>query len=104
MQYEWRLHLDRTPGRVGLAVTIYRDLPNGSIEVMDGGDTITTYAPTVPVKPTLYLPDDSMLQLFVDAAAKRGMKHQGGYTDGELEATKKHLEDMRTLVLDHGKQ
>ncbi len=50
-----------------------------------------------PRTPTLSLPPE-VLQALADGLADSGYKPSGGFTDGKLEATEKHLEDMRTLV------
>lgn len=54
------------------------------------------------VKPFMKLPEDQtreLIQGFLDVARDEGMKpHNESHTEGKLEATSKHLEDMRTLV------
>lgn len=49
--------------------------------------------------PSLFLTPQA-LQAFSDALNSQGFKPQGGFVEGKLEATEKHLEDMRTLVLE----
>lgn len=51
-------------------------------------------------KPTLRL-DDDMFMALVDAIHNNGYKpREGKYTEGKLEATEKHLDDMRKIVFE----
>ena len=62
------------------------------------GDTAVEIGEGVcPDKPTLRLGPEE-LQGLVDALSEKGIKPKQGFIEGKLEATDKHLEDMRRLV------
>lgn len=89
------------PGRLDRAIYIYTRYPNGDI-LLNHGDTeeLVPYgASSSTIKPTLRL-SHNQLQELANALDKQGFKPQKGFLEGELIATKKHLEDMRTLVFE----
>lgn len=61
--------------------------------------TTTQVSNTEAVKdnPTMRL-DDEMFMALVDAIHSKYKPSEGKFTEGKLEATEKHLEDMRKLV------
>jgi len=59
--------------------------------------TLINNAQAVEDKPSLRL-DDEMFFALVDAIHRDYKPSQGKFTEGKLEATEKHLEDMRKLV------
>lgn len=58
--------------------------------------------PMMPVKPTLSIPSmdmEDLIQAFVDEAHKNGVKPPEPHRlEGEIQATKYHLEDLRSLL------
>lgn len=65
--------------------------------VQRGGETIEYFEDGVVKEPSFKL-NREQLQAFANALNEMGMNPQKEYTDGKLEATEKHLEDMRQLV------
>lgn len=70
----------------------------------DGEHLISTIVPEgiEPVKPFLKVPlpfKQVFIKSFVDYASNNGIKpKEASFTEGKLEATEKHLEDMREIV------
>lgn len=93
MRNNWIIKIQDSGFKTSKDVYIFLPLPNGKIETFDG--KVQDYGVTIP--PSLEL-EDEQLQLFADALDKSGYKPQKGFLEGKLEATSKHLEDMRSLV------
>ena len=62
---------------------------NGIVETIPNGGQI--------IYPTLRL-EQYLLQELANELDKKGFKPKEGFLDGKLQATEKHLEDMRTIV------
>ena len=79
-------------------IFIFRRVGNKT-EMLNGDGTATFYeeGSAVVDKPTLSLNPET-LQAFADELAYIGIKPQKGFLEGKIEATEKHLEDMRKLV------
>lgn len=82
---------------LGVDIYIYRKLPEGRIEVLHSGDVTTVADLGAHLKPSLSLNDDQF-KLLIDAIHKDYKPSEGKYTEGKLEATERHLEDMRELI------
>lgn len=93
MDYDWRVKITDVGYKLEKDIYIFRKLSNGKIDVLGVGEIEDGIAP----KPTLSL-TDSQLQEFADVLAQNGFKPLKGFLEGKLNATEKHLEDMRTLV------
>lgn len=86
------------PGyKITREIFIYRRAGIGKTEVLRSGGMVETIDTGVKPEPTLELFPET-LQALANALAEVGIKPQEGYLEGKLEATEKHLEDMRTLV------
>ena len=93
----WKATVQFIPGRLATALFVYRRLPDGRTEVVHG-DTVETPEVEATMKPTLELMPD-MAQAILVALSESGVKlPEASFTEGKLEATEKHLEDMRNLV------
>ena len=68
----------------------------GTVNVLHG-DVFEKVENGGQTKPTISLSHVTIQQL-VDELDKMGYKPQKGFLEGKLEATEKHLEDMRELV------
>lgn len=80
-------------------IIIYRRLPNGDTEILD-----SKMEPSIISRdgaynePTLRI-QESFLPLLMKALNDMGVKlPDKAFNEGKLEATERHLEDMRTLV------
>ena len=65
----------------------------------DGTFTVVQHEPVDFVKPTISIPEDWAAALAV-AIQECGLPAGKSYDRGKLEATEKHLEDMRNLVFE----
>jgi hypothetical protein len=92
----WKVQIIDRPGMFGKDLHIFRTDHTGEMfhlyskgeeQVGKGG-----YADA-----SLHLTEE-MLQGLADQLLSMGIKPQQGFVEGKLEATEKHLEDMRTLV------
>ena len=78
-------------------IYILRDTQNQKCELLRNGNWVEIDSYSTDEKPTLeLLPEE--LQMLADELNKNGFKPQKGFLEGKLEATDKHLEDMRKLV------
>ncbi len=70
----------------------------GRVHLMQGEDKIIILDEGVAApEPTLKLTNEA-LQAFATALNEQGINPKKEFLDGKLEATEKHLEDMRSLV------
>lgn len=110
MKNEWRINVASMPGRLHVAVSIWRDVHRGMIELMhiqeDGEVTIQTISQDGQCSgsevATMIIRGDEfegIIQAFVAYSRNKGFKDSNeSFAEGKLKATEKHLEDMRTLV------
>lgn len=78
--------------------------------VVRRGEFLTSDGKTVPLdeaahsdKPTIILSEDEA-QALVEQLSQRGVKAQRGYLEGKLEATERHLADIREVAKLKGNQ
>jgi hypothetical protein len=75
---------------------IYIFRKNGNkVEMYDG--SVSDIDGAIPAKPTLSLSPESLQEL-ANVLDKQGFSPKEGFVEGKLQATEKHLEDMRKLV------
>ncbi len=80
-------------------IYVHRRLPNGDVEVQynDIGKTFPRGS-AIPIEPSFKLSRE-MLEEFADELSNMKFKpKEASYTQGKLESTEKHLEDMRNIV------
>lgn len=81
-----------------LVIRYSGDYPGASYLTKDGWKTKEKDT-MLSIDETMLWNDDDLQQL-VSEVAKQGIKpKEASFTEGKLEATEKHLQDMRTLVL-----
>lgn len=106
---QWKLNVHTIPGRIDVAVTIWRKAGQNysQIEVLHITETGDVLATTVPQDGTVSSPTliiqagefDSLVSAFVAYAREKGFRDANEtYNEGKLQATERHLEDMRTLL------
>ena len=79
-------------------IFMYHDVYGNKIEmVAKGGDTLEVFEDGTVKDPSFKLTREQ-LQAFANALNDMGISPQKEYIEGKLEATEKHLEDMRKLV------
>lgn len=94
----WKIEIKTAPATTGHEIWIYRPTFQGKVEILqpDMTTVITFDQGSIDVKPTLKL-DHFIFQSLVDAI--HGFKpSEGKFTEGKLEATERHLADMRQLL------
>lgn len=102
-QTDWKVRIDSPISRFGIDIWIYRRLTNGKTEILQGGNepstTIIEYgAADSSLAPTLRL-DGGVDKELLQALVKYGVKlPEQSFLEGKLEATEKHLADMRKLA------
>lgn len=90
---EWQIKIVDPGYKFTREIYISRRLPNGNAEFLGTGEVEVGATP----KPSLELTPEQ-LQAFSDALNANGFKPQDGFTEGKLEATERHLLDMRKLL------
>lgn len=75
-------------------IYIFRKRNDNKIEMLNGD--MYEYG-NLGIKPTISLTNEQ-LTLLVSEITKQGINPIKEFTQGKLEATEKHLEDMRTLL------
>jgi hypothetical protein len=100
-QYNWKIQVDQIPGRLAKRIWVFRPKHTGEVEVLQSDfEKITTYPGQYHskenIEPTVVIEED-LLRLLVDACINiKPAERQ--YTEGKLEATESHLEDLRHLL------
>lgn len=99
MELFWRVKFVERPEKCGREMYIYRETQNGIREffVFPEFTEVRTIKDGECVPNGLYLSED-LFQKLVDSVHKDFKPSEGKYTEGKLEATEKHLKDMRKLV------
>jgi len=94
---DWKIKIVDVGYKNNLDIYIYYKKFN-KIGLLNG-DTVTEYEEGEPMPnvPTLSLPSEA-LQEFANALNKMGIAPEKEFIAGKLEATEKHLQDMRTLL------
>jgi len=94
----WQIKIKDVGYKVTREVYIFRRW-NGGTDVLQPDGSIKSYkqGELMDVKPIIEL-EPEMLQELSNELSQLGYKPDKGHTLGKLEATEKHLEDMRKLV------
>lgn len=95
----WRIRIIDKGYKLAMEVYVFRKLPSGRVELIDG----TVVEQNTEQKPAFEL-DPEQMQALVDELSRVGYKPLKGFVEGKLEATEKHLEDMRSLVFSKNKE
>lgn len=100
---EWRCFVEYRPGVMGTFLYVMQRLDTTHTRFLTkGGDEVLTVEDSAPTKKEVYFArfeDDYIGQLIVQALDKHGIKAPAqSFVEGKLEATEKHLEDMRSIV------
>jgi hypothetical protein len=103
---EWEVKILEQPFNRRNYIFLYRVTSRGTEYVTHDGTIKPLAEGNMPVVEDSYFTvmDDDGLQALADALAKRGVKTRNDHkNEGLLEATRSHLEDMRTLVFTNKK-
>lgn len=107
MNNEWKVKIFKDGPDMYDSLFIYRDGPDGKIEIITKFDSAGGIASTFcerngTVLPAMRMDTRDLRQIvaaFVKYSQEQGFKSSDeSFAQGKLTATEKHLEDMRTLV------
>jgi DNA-binding LacI/PurR family transcriptional regulator len=103
MNNEWRCFVEYRPSVVGTFLYVCQRLDSTHTQfLIKGGEKIVTVDPSSHPKEDVYyarFEDAYIGQLIVEALDKHGIKAPAqSFVEGKLQATEKHLEDMRSIV------
>ena len=97
----WKVRISQEYTRFGNTILIYRRISDGKLELwnLNNPDSPLVIEEGVEVKRSegFYLPNH-IFNLLVDAIHKDFKPSEGKYTEGKLEGTERHLEDLRKLL------
>lgn len=93
---DWEVSIIKCPNRMGFEMAIYRFDPMGKVFVLENFEH-EIEVPEDHVFKRTYIPAPVM-EALTEAINPKSNQDKGKYIEGELEASKKHLEDMRKLV------
>ena len=91
---DWNIKIVDVGYKLEKDIYIYRIGYDGMTEMLDGEKFLKGI---VPIKPTLSL-TNYQLEKLSEEISKQGISPRKEFVSGKLEATEKHLEDMRKLV------
>lgn len=102
MEKDWEIDVIQSSLMPGFQIRIYREIGNNEYQIMhfdaEGVANITTHKFGAMISPSMYL-NHYLLKKLGEAIANIGVKLDAdAKREGLLEATKYHLEDMRTLL------
>jgi hypothetical protein len=99
---QWKCRINERPGTWWLNVYLFRDGPNGSTVILypkeEGNVEKTVEYGAYDIEPSIVLSHDQLAALSVELSAQNIKTRETSFTEGKLEATERHLEDMRSLV------
>lgn len=99
---EWKVQIAEDGPTLVKKIWIYRRMPGGISVLGPDMQTETRYDEYSDVPVTMKL-DHFLFQAFGDALTGNFKPSEGKFNEGKLEATEKHLEDMRRLVFEEEK-
>lgn len=98
MNNSWEVKIISFADRLGRGLYIIRKNDReGRNEVLQSDGRIMVADEGVHVEPSLFLSEEIFREL-VNAIHKDYKPSEGKFTEGKLEATEKHLEDLRALL------
>jgi hypothetical protein len=101
---DWKVYIEYRPDRLRTYLYITRIVGTGLRELLvEGGSKIVTLKDgeilDKDVTHFAEFDDEHLMRLVVEALDKRGIKAPAqSYTEGKLEATTEHLQDLRKLI------
>jgi hypothetical protein len=97
MYNNWKIRIIDNPIKINRDIYIFRRQGNKYQILTQEGLIEKNEGDSIDEKPIMELTPEQ-LQAFSDELSNVGYKPQKGFMEGKLEATEKHLEDMRKLV------
>lgn len=99
----WKVKIIDPGYKTSFDVYIFREIGGKREFIQTGEKSVILSMDGMAPSPTLSM-DREMMKAFADALNDRGIKPEEGFLEGKLEATTKHLEDMRSLVFKKEKE
>lgn len=99
MNDNWKIKIIDLGYTTDRDVYVFRRTPNGTDVLLPTGMITIGEKGVLPSEPTLRLSPEQ-LQAFADELSLIGYKPLKGFIEGKLDATEKHLQDMRRLVFE----
>lgn len=96
---EWKVKIVDVGYSFARDVYIFRETHEGTEFLQADGNIKLTNTTLETPQPTIRL-DPEALQTLADELGRVGYKPQKGFVEGKLEATEKHLDDMRKIVFE----
>ena len=94
----WKIEIGYQQFRVNKCIYITRKGHDGKYYIWRGNrEEVINSKEGESIKPSFEFTDE-MLQQLVEVLDSKGFKPKQGFLEGKLEATDKHLQDMRNLV------
>lgn len=94
---KWQVGVHRRPERTGVDIFVYRKNGVTRTEVLKSDGSIVDMPRGAAIEPTLSLEEDIFREL-VDAIHADFKPSEGKFTEGKVEATERHLQDLRHLL------
>lgn len=101
---DWEVQIHNNPGYMKNVIYLWRRMPGGTEFLTHKGEVVTVQEGALDRDVYFAEMDDEQLQQLANAIANHGVRTTNdSKNEGLLEATNKHLEDMRKLVFKKGK-
>jgi hypothetical protein len=94
----WKVQILDSPGKAGKDIYIYCNNPDGTTDFLVGNKIEKIKELGVATDKCKLFLNTHILQELSDALNESGFKPQKGYLEGKLEATERHLEDIRKVA------
>lgn len=95
---EWQVEIRDHPGTFTKDVWIFSRVPQGVQVLQRDMQTVKTINIGEAPSPTIEFLPAEIFQALVDAIHGKYKPAEGKFTEGKLEATERHLADMRQLL------
>lgn len=109
--FEWVVKVHEPPGSQAVQIYVFRRLPQGDTEfLIEGGKTAKAVKDSIAMANMSELsfatfPNHELADMLLAVLQNSGFNlPKADHTAGKLEATERHLEDMRKLVFKEGKK
>lgn len=98
MKNDWQVKINDHISMLRWEILIYRELPEGKVEILQPGNIVKIQDRTEPVEPSFVVESRQTLQALANALNEMGVNPHKEYTEGKLEATESHLSDLRQML------
>lgn len=101
--YNWQVSTQHNVASMNIDVFVHRRTSDQDIQFMlaDGNTVTRSVGSVMPESDCIFvtLPNHNIAGMLVEQLTSKGVRQPDkSYTEGELEATKRHLSDVRKLI------